>query len=256
MSSAGAGASALIVASSSTGGLGSGVCHVKVEYVAYDPCLTHVDPTRIYPDIVKRHIVKTRSFPFFTVRTVVTTGVPQCACPKKEVKRGSHEYDMAPVNFSPFAEFGKVQMFTKQWAQFTQMYLLANTSSVVTATSVKNTANSGQTIAATNATSAVNIVAGTTGTAAAFADVALGAKSATTSGSTAATMTTISSNTYTLTATITNGTAGTIAYNEVGVEVTANSQAYLFCHDAPLTGGPFNVSVTGTLAITYTHTWT
>jgi hypothetical protein len=254
--SSSSGASAKIVSSSATDGFGTGICHVRVDYVAYDPCLTHVDPSRIYPDIIKRQIVKKRSFPFFGVQTVVSTGVPQCDCPKKEIKRGFHEYDASPVNFSPIRQFGGIQLFTKQWAQFAQVYLLANTSTAVAATSVKNTAAASQTIAASNATSAVNIVAGTTGTAAAFADTALGAQSASTSGTVAATMTAISSNIYTVVGTITNGSGSTIAYNEVGIVVTANAQTYLFCHDAPLTGGPYSVSNLGTLLVTYTHTWT
>jgi len=150
---------------------------------------------------------------------------------------------------------------TKQWAQFVQVYLLANLSSAVAASSVLNTSNAGQTIASSNSIGTIQIVAGTNGgasTAAAFTDYKLVSQSSGSSGFIAAAMTTISGNTFTVTGTITNSSGATINYNEVGMYFTANSQVFDVAHDAPLNGSTgFPVSSpSGTMQVTYTYTWT
>lgn len=240
MSLTGAGSKASVTSSSVANPVG--LCKIKVEYSSYDPCPIH-QGAGPYPEIM-------------LADGTLTTGVPQCDCPKTLVKKGSHEYYRFPGLESVISGSGKVNIFTKQWAQFAQVYLMGNLSTAVSASSVLNTANSGQTIAASNATSTFQVVAGTTGTAAAFTDVKLGAQSASSSGFVTAAQTALSSNAYTITGTITNGSGSTISYNEVGIYATANSQIYCWCHDAPLSGGPYSVSNSGTLAITYTHTWT
>lgn len=145
-----------------------------------------------------------------------------------------------------------LMLFTKAHAQFTQLNVYASNVSGT----VLDVTNAARTIAANTATGTINICAGTTGTAAAFADHALGAQSASTSGLTSATVNALSGNAYTITATITNTSGGSINYNEVGIQVTAGGNAFLTAHDAPLSGGPYSVSSpTGTLTVTYTHTW-
>lgn len=125
---------------------------------------------------------------------------------------------------------------------------------LATAQTVNDTTATGRSISANSAVSSPTIAAGTGSTAAAVGDTNLQAQSAGSSGSQAIASVVVSGATITITATITNGTAGTIAYDEVGIIVTIGGHTFLLAHDAPLTGGPYNVSVGGTLAVTYTGT--
>jgi hypothetical protein len=150
------------------------------------------------------------------------------------------------------------------FAQFIQANLL-----VTTPTSLSETLNNVQgvnkasSISTGQAMTTPVIVAGTTATASTFADYALGDGTTNTDYKTTsyycntATTHALSSNTFTITSTITNGGAPAISYAEVGFAITAATFQFLLLHDAPLTGGPFNVSGGGgTLAVTYTLTFT
>jgi hypothetical protein len=130
---------------------------------------------------------------------------------------------------------------TKQFANFIICNLLAGSATITDIT------NTGRSVAANTACTAPTIQAGTTGTAAAFTDYALGAETETVS----ATIGSISSNTFTVTGTIT--ATASRAYQEVGLVVTCSSHTFLITHD---TFSTLNVSNGGTLAVTYTFTFT
>jgi len=123
-----------------------------------------------------------------------------------------------------------------------------------TGQNVLDTTGTSRSVSANSAVSSPTIVAGTGSTAAAVSDTNLQSQSSGSSGSQAIASVVVSGATITISATITNGSAGTIAYDEVGIVVTVGGHTFLLAHDAPLTGGPFNVSVGGTLAVTYTGT--
>lgn len=129
-----------------------------------------------------------------------------------------------------------------------------------TAETVTDTSNTGRALTVNSACTVPMVVAGTGTTAAAFADYALttiatggtygGSNS---SGNQAATINAISSNTFTVTATITNTSGSTITYAEVGMACTSATFTFLLAHDV-FTG--LAVSNNGTLAVTYTLTFT
>jgi hypothetical protein len=102
-------------------------------------------------------------------------------------------------------------------------------------------------VAVNSAVTAPLINAGTTGTAAAFADTKLGTETETV----AATVNALSSNTFTVTGTITAGSAR--SYQEVGIRVTCATFLFQICHD---TFSALSVSSGGTLAVTYTFSFT
>jgi hypothetical protein len=149
------------------------------------------------------------------------------------------------------------------FAQFIQANLLNTTPNSLSET-LNNVSgvNKASSVSVNQAVTALVIVAGTTNTASAFADYKLGDGTTNTDYKTtssycnAGTVTAISSNTFTVTSTISNSSGNAISYAEVGLAATAATFQFLFCHDAPLTGGPFNVSNGGTLAVTYTFTFT
>ena len=68
--------------------------------------------------------------------------------------------------------------------------------------------------------------------------------------------TTLSSNTFTITATITNGGTANITYKEVGLANTIATFQFLLAHDQVNGGTGYVVSASGTLAVTYTGTFT
>lgn len=136
---------------------------------------------------------------------------------------------------------------TKQFAQFVQNNILD------TAESVTDTGGTSRSLSANSATSSVNIVAGIGTSAANFTDHALTTPTAGSSGTIAGTVNAISSNTFTVTGTITNTSGSTINYAEVGITVVSATYTFLLTHDV---FSALGVSNNGTLAITYTATFT
>ena len=141
---------------------------------------------------------------------------------------------------------GPSNLLTNQFAAFAQYFVLGNTS---LNTNPKRLSD-GAATAVSGANTACLGRAGTSGTAAAVTDTALGAQTETASATVNANPTTgTTSGTFTVTFTITAGADR--AYQEVGLGITNNSNLYLLCHDVFST---LNVSNTGTLAVTYTFT--
>lgn len=143
---------------------------------------------------------------------------------------------------------------TKAFAQLIQNNILD------TAESITDTTNTSRSLTVNSAATVPMIVAGTGTTAAAFTDYALSSIASggtyggsNSSGNQAATVNAISSNTFTVTATITNTSGSTIAYSEVGMAVTVATYTFLIAHDVFTA---LNVSNNGTLAVTYTLTFT
>lgn len=131
-----------------------------------------------------------------------------------------------------------------------------------TATTVPDVTNTNRSISANTAATAPYIVAGTTGTAPAFTNYALGDGTTNTNYHSngnyaeAATVTaTLSSNTCTIAATITNASGSNITYKEVGMAITAGGNYFLVTHDQVNSGTGYVVSNSGTLSITYTGTF-
>lgn len=133
---------------------------------------------------------------------------------------------------------------TKQFAQLVQALIFNSTQTIA------DTSNATHSVANASATTAPTILAGTTGTAATVTDFALGAQTETVAGTVNAYSGSGSSGSFTITGTIT-ATADR-AYQEVGLRVTNGGNTYLVCHD---TFSTLNVSNTGTLAVTYTLTF-
>ena len=151
-----------------------------------------------------------------------------CDCPKKSI--GVREKD---------------DLSTQQLAQLVQLNIL-NTNNTI-----KDTSNTTHSETANTAASSPTILAGTGTTAAAVTDYTLQTQTETV----AATIGSISgwsgtSGTFTVTGTITAG--ANRAYAEVGLRVTVNTHLYLICHDV---FSALNVSNGGTLAVTYTFTF-
>ncbi len=140
---------------------------------------------------------------------------------------------------------------TKQFAQLVQTNILD------TAQTITNTSGTGESIAVNSASTSPTILAGTGTTAAAVTDYALQTPTSGSSGSIAATINAYSgsgtSGNFTVTGTITNTSGSTITYSEVGIEVTVSTYTFLITHDV-FTG--LSVSNNGTLAVTYTITFT
>jgi hypothetical protein len=122
---------------------------------------------------------------------------------------------------------------------------------------IKDTGGVLRSVAANSAVSALTMAAGTGVTAAAVADFAMQAQTAGSSGSITAGITisatteTGVSGTFTIVGTFTNTTAGTVAYAEVGITMTAATFVFLVTHDV---FAALSVSVNGTLQVTYTLT--
>ena len=141
---------------------------------------------------------------------------------------------------------GPANLLTNQFAAFVQYFVLGNTS---LNTNPKRLSD-GAATAVSGANTACLGRAGTTNTAAAVTDTALGAQTETASATVNANPTTgTTSGTFTVTFTIT-ATADR-AYVEVGLGITNNTNLYLLCHDI---FSVLNVANTGTLAVTYTFT--
>lgn len=151
-----------------------------------------------------------------------------CSCPKASLGRRCKDGDLA----------------TKQFAQLVQALLLNSTQTIT------DTASATHSVANASATTLPTILAGTTSTAATVTDVALGTQTETVSATVNAYSGSGSSGSFTVTGTIT-ATADR-AYAEVGLRVTNGGNTYLICRD---TFSTLNVSNTGTLAVTYTLTW-
>jgi len=133
---------------------------------------------------------------------------------------------------------------TKQLAQFVQALILASTQTI------SDTTGTGRSVTNATATSAVTILAGTGTTAAAYNDTALQTQTETVSGTVNAYSGSGTSGSFTVTGTIT-ATADR-AYAEVGLRITCGGNTFLLCHDV---FSVLNVSNTGTLAVTYTLTF-
>ena len=138
----------------------------------------------------------------------------------------------------------KADLATKQFAQFVQALLLNSTQTI------SDTTATGRSIANATATTAPTVLAGTTSTAATVTDTALGGQTDTIAGTVNTYSGSGSSGSYTVTGTITAGADR--AYVEVGLRVTNGGNTFLICRD---TFSALNVSNTGTLAVTYTLTF-
>lgn len=147
-----------------------------------------------------------------------------CDCPKVSIGVREKEHDLA----------------TTQFAKLVQALILNSTQTITDITST------GRSIANASATTTPTIAAGTTGTAATVADVALGASTETVAATVNATSGAGSTCTFTVTGTITAGADR--AYTEVGLTVVNAAHTFLICRD---TFSVLNVSNTGTLAVTY-----
>jgi copper homeostasis protein CutC len=126
-----------------------------------------------------------------------------------------------------------------------------------TAQTIKNTSGTGIAETVNKAVSTLTIVAGTGTTAASVADYTLQTPVSGSSGSIAGTVsyTAPSSGTsgsFTVTGTITNSSGNTIAYSEVGMTISDGTNTFLIAHDV---FSALNVSNGGTLAVTYTATY-
>ena len=197
-----------------------GVISVRADVVARNPCSLHANPTDAQ--------LGDLSF-----------------CPESIVGVYSNDFDAS----------------VKALAQLMQVNILA-----LAGQSITTVSNSAQAISVADVPSAPYIVAGVTGTAPAFTDYALGDGTTNTnyhangSYAQAGTVNAISSNTFTVTGTITNGTAGNVTYKEIGLAVTVTHSAspyyFLLCHDQVNAGTGYVVSNGGTLTVTYTGTFT
>ena len=126
----------------------------------------------------------------------------------------------------------------------------------LTSASITDTGNTVRTVNANQATTAPTVVAGTGSTAPALADYKLQSQSASTSGTQAGTINAISTNTFTVTATITNSSGSTITYAELGMTVVNSTWTFLIAHDTINSGTGFPVSNGGNMSCTYTLTAT
>lgn len=160
------------------------------------------------------------------------------------IMRGALKVEAHEKDGTLVGSYCKDDLTTKQLAQLIQLGVLA---SAQTITDTSGSAHSETTAATTG--SSPTIVAGTSGTAPAFTDHALGTQT----DSIAANVNAISSDMFTVTGTITNNSGSTRTYQEVGIVVTVNTHIYLICHDL---AGPYTVSNLGTLQVTYTFTFT
>lgn len=151
----------------------------------------------------------------------------QCSCGKVKTGECIKEHDLA----------------TAQFAQFVMALMLNSTQTI------QDTTNTGRSIANNVAVTTPTIAAGTNATAATVTDVALGTPTETIGATVNAYSGSGSSGSFTVTGTITAGSAR--AYAEVGLEITNAAHVFLICHD---TFSVLNVSSGGTLAVTYTIT--
>jgi hypothetical protein len=126
---------------------------------------------------------------------------------------------------------------------------------------VKDTSAATHTVAAGFTASAPTIVTGTGSTTPAVADYVIEtpvADSPAGTGQIAGTVGTYVPGTttgaFTITGTITNGSAGDITYKEIGMTVTIATFVYLVLHDLVNTTVGYLVSIGGTMACTYTIT--
>ena len=146
---------------------------------------------------------------------------------------------------------------TKALAQLIQNNILDS------AQTITDTTDTARSLTVNSAATVPMIVAGTGSTAAAFTDYALTAIAtggtyggSNSSGNQAATVNAISSNTFTVTGTITNSSGSAITYAEVGMACTVSTYTFLLAHDIPNGSTGYTVSNGGTLAVTYTATFT
>jgi hypothetical protein len=119
-----------------------------------------------------------------------------------------------------------------------------------TAETVLDGGNTGQALSANSATSVVTICAGTGVTAAQHTDHTLQTETETIAGVMSSYTAGSSSGSFTITGTITAGALR--AYTEVGVKLTSATFVFYMCHDV---FSVLNVSSGGTLAVTYTLTF-
>jgi hypothetical protein len=140
-------------------------------------------------------------------------------------------------------------MTLKQLAQAIQEAIMASTVSGT----MLDTGGVARTVAAGSAGTAPAIHFGIGVTAAAFADNKIQTTAGAATDAPAATITALSANTFTVTATWTNSTAGTIAISELAMEVTIATFIFAITHD--VFAGQ-NVSASGTAAATLTFTFT
>lgn len=137
--------------------------------------------------------------------------------------------------------------------QFTQ---LVPRNILNTVEGVTDTTGTARSIPANTACTIASIVAGIGVTAAAVTDFALTIPVAGSSGNTSATTNPYAgsgtSRNFTVTGTITNSSGSTIQYSELGIQITIATVTFLISHDV---FSPLSVSNGGTLAVTYTATF-
>ncbi len=127
-------------------------------------------------------------------------------------------------------------------------------------TDFKDTGNTARTTTRNSACTAPLINAGTGASAPAVTDYCMETWTDDASHRIAATVNAISgwsgaSGTFTVTGSITNGSAGDITYKEVGITVVMQTWTFLITHDTVNAGSGYLVSIGGTLAVTYTFTY-
>ena len=133
-----------------------------------------------------------------------------------------------------------------------QMLMLTQMNIFGTAESIKDTSGTTHSSLAPALPSAVNFLAGTSTTAAAFTDYVLGAPTSGSSGTATCTINAYSGSSFTVTATITNSSGSSVSYAEIGIAVTVSGYIFLVTHDV---GTAYPVSNGGTLNCTETGSY-
>lgn len=177
--------------------------------------------------------------------------------------------DFCPVHFSTLCNcpLNNVRRTENPWDQGVKALLqLMNANifgSAAGTQTITDIGNTGRAVTINQATTAMTLVAGTSGTAPAFTDYKIGApanpQSTASYNTTTITVNAISNGppgTETITGTITNTSGGNLTYAEVGIQVTNSTWIFLVAHDTVNSGTGFVVSQNGTLALTYTATIT
>jgi hypothetical protein len=209
-------------------GFGGMKIHLRVE--ARNPCPIHQTKDKIQ---IKRSLQKQNSWPFFRLSTQRI--LPTCACEKPLIGISDNENDIAVEAF----------------ANWVQVNILNSTVS----NPFKDTGGTNRSPSANTAVTAVNIRAGSGVSAPLFADFAIESPLAGGSGFNTATINAIGAGNFTVTSTITNSSGGNLTYGNVGIEITANAFVYLLTHDQTNAGVGYLVSNLGTVAVTYTITF-
>jgi len=162
-----------------------------------------------------------------------------CGCKPQITAQGHKEHDLK----------------TSQYAKLEMAGVFASSQTVT------DTSSAGHTVAAGFTASAPKICTGTGSTTPDVDDVTIQipvTDSPAGTGKIAATVGTYTGGTttgaFTITGTITNGSAADITYKEIGMEVTIATYVYLVLHDLVNGATGYLVSVGGTMSCTYTIT--